>query len=207
MWKPAGARLGSPRLGQVSQSVVDQAARSVVAEAEPKVRDIVREERVRLAEAGMAALPWTALSAAGFTGTAFLAQRVPSRVAGFGAAAVLLGVGLWRGFSILAGPAPPAPKAPGTELPLVGDVARQMARAIVREADPLIRDVVEKERNRLAQATGSALPWVGAGVASLAGTAFVMPDTWNVGKAAGYTLAAFLGLVGLWRGLETAKTA
>ena len=73
--------------------MVQGLARAVVAEAEPKVRALVSDERARLGTAGEAALPWGALAAAAFFATMYL---VPSdlpaaKMAGYtGTAAALI---------------------------------------------------------------------------------------------------------------------
>ena len=47
-------------------------AQVVVTEAEPKVRQIITEEKAKLSEAGLATLPFLGASAAGFLATAIL---------------------------------------------------------------------------------------------------------------------------------------
>lgn len=210
MWKPVSFKtirrpaLSGARLGQISQSVVNQAARSVVVEAEPRLRAVIRDERQQFADAGKSALPFLALSAAGFVGTSFFVKSTKGRLLGYGASALMLGVGLWTAFDIYAGSGEPTPPAEaGVDIPFVGDVGRQLARSVVAEAEPAIRGIVQDERKILSEAAGSTLPWFAGATASLVGTAFLVPEDIKWGKAVGYTTSALLALFGVYQGLET----
>lgn len=207
MWKPTQFRgLGSKyRLGQLPQSVVNQAAQSVVDLAEPKVRNLIAEERLRIASAGKTALPFIALSTAGFFATSFWATKTKAKVVGYVASAAALGVGLWLGFDTLEGeePAPAPAERNGIDLPFVSEAAGQMAKSVVAEAFPVIRELVNEERARASDAINAVLPYAGIGIVGGVLTFFAVPDDSKGLKVAGYTASVGAILVGIWQGLDT----
>lgn len=86
--------------GQTSgsiKSVSDQAAASMVAAAEPKIRAIINEERVRVSESVQAGLPLAAGGAlAGIVTAMMLGERDTwTKVAGYSAAVLLAAGGAW----------------------------------------------------------------------------------------------------------------
>lgn len=212
MWKPTSivlskrrSALSGPRLGQLSQSIVDQAARAVISEAEPRVRLIVREERSRLANAAIEGLPYAAASAAVFVAAS---QLVPSgsptlKSAGYVTAAGLLAIGAWQTLSVAAGPeTPPTPSSSSdTGIPFLTSTAQQLAQAVVREAEPKVRALVDDERAKLGGAVENALPFLGASAAAFLGTAYLIPKEKPSWKFAGYMGSAAALLLGAWRGL------
>lgn len=91
--RPARLR---PRLGQIiPRELVDDMARSIAEAAEPKIRVIVREERVRLADAFRASLPFWGLSALAFLGTFYFVPEGEKywKFGGYGAAWIVALVG------------------------------------------------------------------------------------------------------------------
>lgn len=82
-----------------------QMAQVVVAEAEPKVRQIVAEEKAKLSEAGIATLPFLGASAAGFLATALLVPEDNKKLkfGGYMAATAALLAGFWRGLTVASG--------------------------------------------------------------------------------------------------------
>lgn len=78
---------------------IEKASQQIVAEAEPKVRAIVDDERRRIAEAGMAALPFGIAAVAAFLSTFFLVDpdKKLVKAAGYAGTALLLGAGAWFG--------------------------------------------------------------------------------------------------------------
>lgn len=212
MWRPTAPvlatrrpALSGPSLGQLSQSLVDQAARAVIAEAEPRVRLIVREERSRLANAAIEGLPYAAASAAVFIAASQLvpAKSPTLKSAGYVASAGLLAIGAWQTLSVAAGPetTPTPPTSSDTGIPLFSSTAQQLAQAVVREAEPKVRALVEDERVKLGSAVENALPFLGASAAAFLGTAYLVPKEKPSWKFAGYMGSVAALLLGAWRGL------
>lgn len=77
--------------------VVEKAANSFVAAAEPKVRAIVDEERERIAAAGQIGIPFWVASAALFLSTLFIVPGTNKvyKAVGYSGTALLLGLGAW----------------------------------------------------------------------------------------------------------------
>jgi hypothetical protein len=196
--------LGSPRavrLGQVTQTV----AKAIVDQAEPATRRLIQDERTRLAEALIGGLPFAAGSALAFVGTSYLVppERRKLKFAGYAAAAGLLGAGaLWTFWKISEETVPPAaPSKPGP----FAQTARDAAQAIVQEAEPKIKAIVDEERARIADSLLAALPfWTGAGAAFI-GAFFLVPPDAPVAKAAAYGAATLLWAMGAWAGLDKEK--
>ena len=215
MWKPDALVFGrssrpvlsGPRLGQISQSIVDRAARSVVAEAEPRVREIVREERSRLARAAIEGLPYMAASGAAFIASSQLVPPASKTLksVGYVTAAGLLAVGAWRALDTAAGPeVPPLPPSTGPDIPFIEGTAQQLAQAVVREAEPKVRALVDDERAKLGSAAEASLPFIGASAAAFLGTAYLVPEEKASWKFAGYMASVAALLFGAWRGLSIA---
>jgi hypothetical protein len=215
MWRPAALRLGylgrpmmrGPRLGQ-SSSVINQAASAVVAQAEPRVRAIVQEERSRLANATIQGLPYLGAALTALLTTQYLLPKDKKVIqgAGYVASAGLLTIGAWNVLQEVAGPpSTPPPPPSGGLLSVFGDTARQMAQVIVAEAEPKVRVIINDEKAKLAQAATAALPIIGVSAAGFLATAFLVPDDKNVWKFGGYLTSAAALLAGLWKGLSVAS--
>jgi len=206
---PTVAFRGPFRLGQ-SDSLLREVARNVVAEADPRVRDIISEERTRVAQAAKLGLPFAALSGLAFLGTTYAVpvEARSARVVGYAASAGFLGLSLWLAVDRLAD-VRPEPAGPGGGGPTGGlltavaqPLASQLAQAVVSEAEPRVRAIVADEKAKLSSAGKAVLPWAAAGAAALAGTMFLVPDKLKIGKAAGYAAGALLVLIGAWKGLD-----
>ena len=208
--RPPSLGLGRVRLGQASDSLVREVARSVVAQADPKVRSIISDERTRVAQAVKVGLPFLALSGAAFLGTQYAVspKAKTARIAGFTASAGLLGLALWftadrlTDIPLEESPAPSGGGGAGLLSQFAAPVATQMAHAVVQEAEPRIRDIVDDEKAKLAEAGKAALPWAGAAVATFAGTAFALPKDLGWVKAVGYSLSGALLLISIYQGLD-----
>jgi hypothetical protein len=174
-----------------------------VTQAEPAVRRIVHEERARMASAGKMFIPFAAAGTGGILGSLYAIPKAKkgARTVGLLASAAILGAGAYVALNEIEGPPEAAPPAPGPDIPFVGDVATQMAQAIVREAEPRAKAMVDEVHTDLAEAGMAALPFAALSAASFFGTAYMVPETAPAGKAAGYTAAAALMLVGMWRAL------
>jgi hypothetical protein len=216
MWRPAELRLGylgrpvtrGPQLGQ-SSSVINQAASAVVAQAEPRVRAIVAEERSRLANAAIQGLPYVGGALTALLTTQYLLPKDKKVVRGVGyvTSAALFTVGAWKALEQAAGPdsAPPEPSTESGVLSIFGDTARQMAQVVVSEAEPKMRAIINDERAKIAEAATASLPLIGASVAGFLATAFLVPEDKNTWKFGGYLISAGALLGGLWKGLTVAS--
>jgi hypothetical protein len=67
--------------------------------AEPKIRALVDDERRKLADAALMALPFAVASLGAFLSTLFLvdADNKPVKAVGYAGSALLLGAGAWFG--------------------------------------------------------------------------------------------------------------
>lgn len=196
--------MSGPRLGQLSDTLTQNAARAAVAEAEPRIRAIIGEERNRFADALTWTLPFGALAAGSFLATAYAVpdRQKTEKLIGYGAAGAFLIAGAVVALIKAKGPEiQPAPPSGG----IVENMARNLAQSIAQEADPKLRVIVQEERERLQRAAGSALPWLGGSTAAFLGTAYGVPDSMPGGKIAGYMLSSALSFYGIWKGLETSK--
>lgn len=89
-----------PKTGPTAlDPVVQQASQAIVTAAEPRVRAIVDEEKKKIAEAGLTALPFGIAAVAAFLSTFFLVEPEKKLVkaAGYAGTALLLGAGVWFG--------------------------------------------------------------------------------------------------------------
>jgi hypothetical protein len=198
------------RLGQLSaltSGLTDTVAKKIVAEAEPATRRVIRDERNRLAEALIGAIPFFSISAIAFVGTRYLVHDDASmaKFVGYaGSAAAAGGGALWT-FGRMTEPAAPSPTtsmAPSA----VTDVAVQAAQAIVNDAEPKIRKLVEEERTRISTAAIAGIPfWAGAGIAFVA-TAFMVDDEEHLMKTVGYSASVLLTALGAYVALDKERT-
>lgn len=207
---PLGSPLGRHRLGQVNQSVLEDVARNLVVVAEPRVRAIVAEERTRLAEAVKAGLPFVGFSIVSFLTTQYFipSDADKAKIVGYVASGVALAAGVWWTASTLADAAalqqPIQSQGGASNLitQLTAGIATQMAQAVVKEAEPKVRQIVDEEKSKIAVAGIAAAPWgVGSAIAA-AGTAFLVPEDSALAKVGGYSLSALLGGFALWKAMD-----
>lgn len=198
-----------PRLGQFDV-LTDPLAKKIVAEAEPATRRVIRDERNRFAEALIGGIPFAALSALTYIGTSYLVPPESSKAkfAGYAISAAAMGAGAWWTVSKLTEEGGPTPASTGPAAPgLVKDVAVQAAQAIVQNAEPKIRQIVQEERARISEAAIIGLPfWAGSAV-TMAGTAFMVKDEAKGMKTVGYSVAALLAALGAYAALEKVRVA
>lgn len=78
---------------------IQQASEAIVTAAEPKIRALVDDERRKLAEAGLMALPFAIASLGAFLSTMFLVdpENKGTKAIGYAGSALLLGAGAWFG--------------------------------------------------------------------------------------------------------------
>lgn len=211
---PLGSPSGRHRLGQVSQSVLEDVARNLVVVAEPRVRAIVAEERTRLAEAVKAGLPFAGFSIVSFLTTQYFvpADADKARIIGYVASGVALAAGVWWTASTLADAAAlqqPVQSGGASNLisSLTSGIATQMAQAVVKEAEPKVRQIVDEEKSKIADAGMAAAPWGVGSAVMAAATAFLVPEDSPLGKVGGYSLSALLGGFALWKAMDTMSVA
>lgn len=188
-------------------------AKDIVNAAEPPVRKIVQEERYRFATAVMGGLTFFGLGTLAYLTTRYFVPSDKNTAKGVGylAAAAAGTAGAWYTVSELKGT--PAEETAAAQVPgqpssgTVNSVAQSAARAIVTEAEPRIRKIVEEERARIAEAVQAAVPFAVGSVATLLATFFLVGTDNNKMKALGYAGSALLLGGGLWIGLEKLKDA
>jgi len=197
------------RLGQLSaltSGLTDTVAKKIVSEAEPATRRVIRDERNRLAEALIGAIPFFSISAIAFVGTRYLVHDDASmaKFVGYGGSAAAAGGGALWTFARMTETAAPPP--PSTAPAAVTDIAIQAAQAIVNDAEPKIRQLVQEERNRISEAAIAGIPyWAGAGIAFVA-TAFMVDDEAQVMKTVGYSASVLLTALGAYVALDKERT-
>lgn len=89
-----------PASGPTSaDAYIQQASQAIVAAAEPKVRAIVDEERRKLADSALTALPFVVASLGAFLSTLFLVEpdNKSVKAVGYAGSTLLLGAGAWFG--------------------------------------------------------------------------------------------------------------
>lgn len=93
-----------PPSPSVLDPIAQGLARAVIAEAEPRVRILVADERARLGSAGEAALPWGALAAAAFFSTMYLIpDDLPVvKMAGYTGTAAAGIFSIWNALAVVA---------------------------------------------------------------------------------------------------------
>ncbi len=207
-WKPssrlphlppkAGASLGQI----VSTGLLERAASAVVTAAEPRVRDILQEERATVAKAAMEVLPYGGAAATTYLATSYFVPEGSLVLKGIGyvGAAALGTFGAWKALSKLRGAEKPV--EPEEPTPSVLDpIAQGLARAVISEAEPRVRSLVADERARLGTAGEAALPWGALAAASFFSTMYLIPDNLPAAKMAGYTGTAAASIVSIWKAL------
>jgi hypothetical protein len=82
-----------------ADAYIQQASQAIVDAAEPKIRALVDDERRKLADAALMALPFAVASLGAFLSTLFLvdADNKPVKAVGYAGSALLLGAGAWFG--------------------------------------------------------------------------------------------------------------
>jgi hypothetical protein len=195
------------RLGQMDlvSGLTSGMAREVVGAAEPAVRRIVRDERNRIAEALIGGIPFGGAAAIGYTATRYLVPvtKPQFKAVGYIASAATAAVGAWWTFRRLTETSEPEPQtAPSGTTP---KIVNQAATAIVNEAEPRVRRIVDDEKARMASALQAGIPWGIGAAAAFIGTLVAVPSDQAVLKAAGYSIAVVLAGSGAWMTLEAAK--
>ncbi len=211
-YKPRyGANLGQS-WADLTGGLTSGLARQIVTEAEPVVRQVVRDERNRLAEAIMGAIPFFSVSAIAYVASRYLIPDGKKTAKGVGyiaSAASALG-GAWWALSTLT----EKPEIdtinqaqPGTTNKTVDAVAQNAAKAIVAEAAPKIQQLVEEERIRLAEAGQVMIPFAVGAMATFLATFFLVGSDETKIKAAGYTGTALVLGTGAWLAMDKLKAA
>lgn len=187
------------RLGQFG-GLTDSLAKSIVDQAEPATRRVIRDERNRLAEALIGGIPFAAVAAIGGVATLYLIppESKTAKFAGYSISAATLGIGAWRSFAQLTETSTPAAPPSG----IAADVAASAAQAIVVQAEPKIREIVQEERSRISEAAQVGLPFWAASAIGVAATAFLVSDENAKMKVVGYGASALIAALGAWIALD-----
>lgn len=198
-----------PQLGQLTEltgELTSGLARQIIGAAEPALRRIIKVERNRFAEAIIGGIPLATLAAIGYAATRYLVPDKASTAKGVGymASAASLGLSAWWILGRLtetveepeeaAVPTGPAP-----------EIVTQAAQAIVKEAEPRVRQIVDEERERLAVATQISIPFFAGSFAAFLATLFLAKD--DLTKAVGYSATALLAGTGAWFWADRIKEA
>jgi hypothetical protein len=185
-------------------------AKDIVREAEPATRRLIAEQRHQFSTAVINGLPFFGLAAMAYLATRYFVPEDKKAAKGVGylSAAAVATVGAWYTASELKGAEPAALPGAGVETSgTVDSITQNAAKAIVAEAEPRIRAIVDDERARLAAAGKAAVPFMVGSVATFLATWLLVSDQKNVMKAAGYAGSAALLGAGVWIGLEKEREA
>lgn len=216
MWTPSPVRLGltRPRLGQTN-NLTTRMAEAVIEKAEPKLRQVMWEERKRFADGIATVLPYAAVSLGTVLATGYLVDPKDTyfKVGGYAAATLALALGIWQTVGVWRGSGSPTPDAASPETGILQDVvstfidpaSRQFASAIIAEATPRVEKIVNEERQRAADALQATIPWFALSSAAVLATMFLVPSKPDVAKMGGYMGAAGLALFGIYRGAEVER--
>jgi hypothetical protein len=178
-------------------------AKKATGEAGPAVRNVIGEERAKIAQALLNSLPYVGVAGVAAVLTSQFMPPIPfAKTAGYAASLGIAGFGYWKAFSALKTP-PPAPPKAADPTPFDSYINSAVS-ALVTEADPKVKALVDEERKRIAAAGKAGLPYlVGSGAAAIL-TYFLMPDV-KLAKTGGYVAAVGLGAAGLWILLDRLK--
>ncbi len=204
--------LANSRLGQPT-TLTSRMAAAVVAQAEPRLRQVISEERNRWADAIMVGLPYAGISLATCLATTYFlpSGEMVWKVGGYGVSLVTLLYGVWDAADSLKEPTQPEP--PDEKKGIVQDVistfvdpaSSKLAQDIVEEAMPRVEKIVEEETQRATEAARAIIPWLGVTALAFLGTAYFVPATMPTAKMAGYGMAAASTLIGLYQGTEATR--
>lgn len=193
------------RLGQIG-GITSDLARTVIAEAEPAVRRVIQEERNKFADALMTFVPYGAAAAIAYVVTYYMLPTGLgiAKTLGYSASAATAAIGAWHAGAQLEEPVEKKPE-PVEGPAWLDPIAKSAAEAIVKEAEPPLRQIVDDERARLATALQHGLPFWIASAASLLATFFMVDEDNEMMKVVGYSGSALLGGAGMWVALEKEK--
>lgn len=195
-----------PRLGQFDFGLTSGLAKNIVDQAEPVTRRVINEERTKYADALIGWIPWASGAAMSALAAYYLVppEKKNLKFAGYAGAAGLAGVGSL--FTIAALSSPAQTQAPPAQVPgSVQAAATQAAQAVVAEAEPKVRAIVDQERVRLSSALQAGLPLEAAALLALLATALMVKPENPTMKAVGYAASVGLLAGGLWVTLENEK--
>lgn len=194
-------------LGQfegLTGGITSDLARKIISEGEPVVRRIVKEERNKYAEALIGGIPFALISTLAYLGGKYVVPEGATlgKAVAYTAAAASAAGGAWWVVSNLQEEVPPAPTTTGGGSSAIDPYVQKASQAIIAEAEPKVRAIVDDERRRIAEAGLSALPFGIAAVAAFLSTFFLVEPEKKLVKAAGYAGTALLLGAGVWFGLQ-----
>ena len=203
---PHAARLGATSWSDIASGLTSGVAKDIVTQAEGPARKLIQRERHNFANAVIGGLPFFGLGTMAYIGTRYFVpdDKKMAKGVGYLVAAAIATVGGWYTASEIAGNAPPP--TPETATPgTVNAIAQNTAKAIVDEAEPKIRKIVDEERARIAEAGQAAIPFAIGSAASFLCTWLLVDDKNSTMKALGYAGSAILLGAGAWVALEKEK--
>ncbi len=204
MFRYQPAVLQGPRLGQLDSlllkgGLTQDIAGAIVAAAEAPTRAIIRDERNRLSQALIGALPFGSVSGLAAIGTWYLIppESKGAKFAGYAISLTSLGIGGLVTYSRLT-EAVPASQPPTTP---ASPVVQQAAQSIVDASAPKVKALVDEERARISEAAMAGLPYAAGGALALVGSLALIPDESPMFKMIGlvssvglFTLGAYIAL-------------
>jgi hypothetical protein len=200
-------RLGATSWTDIASGLTSGVAKDIVSQAEGPARKLIQRERHNFANGVISGLPFFGLGTMAYIGTRYFVpdDKKMAKGVGYLVAAAIATVGGWYTANEIAGPEPtPAPDATATP-GSANAIAQNAAKAIVVEAEPKIRKIVDEERARIAEAGQAGLPLAIGSAAAFLCTWLLVDDKNSTMKALGYTGSAALLGAGIWVALEKEK--
>lgn len=205
-YRPPSRRYALGQFEGLTSGITAGLAKQIVSEGEPVVRRIVKEERNRFAEALIGGIPFGILSALAFVASKYVIPKDMeiAKAGGYLVSAGAAAWGAWWVISHLQEEAPTPLRIP-TGPSVIDPYIQKTSKAIIAEAEPKVRAIMDDERRRIAEAGIVALPFAVGAVATFLATLFLVDPDNKLVKAAGYTGTTLLLGAGAWFALEKEK--
>jgi hypothetical protein len=200
--------LGANPLDFLTKGISNDVAESIIQKGDPIVRDMIAANRLLIADSVISGLPFVVAAGIGAVATHYLVPFDFMKAGTYALSIGLGGYGIYRTFSTFVteqARAAAVRNAQASSIPGAAQAAiDETVAALVKSADPRIRQIIDQERTRLASATQAGLPWVVGGILGGALTFVLMPDN-AIFKSLGYAGSIALAGAGTWIGLEKMK--
>ncbi|SRR5579871_992937 len=202
------SRLGQAQSAKstLTSAITGDLAKQIVAAADAPTRRIIKDERNRFAEALIGGIPFAGISALAFIGTRYFVpdESKIAKAIGYSTAALAVTIGAWWTFNHITEVSEPPPAPSGG---VVSSVAIETAVAIVNEAEPKIRQIVEDEKALAVQAAMAGLPFAVGSLGVFLATMFMVAPENKALKAIGYSGTALLLGAGAYVALDKERQA
>ncbi len=151
-------------------------------------------------------IPFAGISALAFIGTRYFVpdESKIAKAVGYSTAALAMTIGAWWTFNHITEVSAPPPAPSGG---VVSNVAIETAVAIVNEAEPKIRQIVEDEKALAVQAAMAGLPFAVGSLGVFLATMFMVAPENKALKAIGYSGTALLLGAGAYVALDKERQA